>query len=207
MSEDNEPVVSPVWGDFIGLRRITPADAEITLGWRPSANESLLSAAPQTLEEQQAWIETRPESEINWMIVLKDTEQPVGMISLVGGNRVHEHVEVGRFLIGERKAAEGIPVAFEAMKLMYEVAFNRLGYKRVWGLAAEDNPAMTRFHKYLGWTIEGRLREHLMLDGRRQDAICLGILEREYRDVALPRLDVMIKQALMAQQTGTRESD
>ncbi len=207
MTQEIDPVVSPVWGDFIGLRRITPEDAEITLGWRRSANASLLSAGSQTLEEQRVWIATRPESEINWMIVLKGTGQPIGMISLVGGNKVHNHVEVGRFLIGERKAVEGVPVAFEAMKLMYEVAFNRLGYKRVWGLTAEDNPAMTRFHKYLGWTEEGRLREHLVLDGRRQDAICLGILEQEYRDIALPRINVMIKQALLAQPTETSQSD
>ncbi|MBK5269086.1 MAG: hypothetical protein JJE47_16820, partial [Acidimicrobiia bacterium] len=64
----------------------------------------------------------------------------------------------------------------------------------------------SRFHKYLGWTVEGRLREHLVLDGRVQDAICLGILEREYRDIALPRLNVMIKQALLAQKKDTEQS-
>ena len=36
---------------------------------------------------------------------------------------------------------------------------------------------------------------HLVVNGRRQDAVCLGILESEYRKVALPRLNVMIKQA------------
>lgn len=195
MMEGREPDVAPVRGEFIDLCLLTPDDAEITLQWRRNERASLLSAGAETVEQQRAWIVGRPESEINWMIVLKSTRQPVGTLSLLGGSKLHGHVEVGRFLIGEAKLVEGIPVAFEAMKLMYEVAFERLGYKHLWGYTAEDNRAMAGFHKYLGWKIEGRLREHLVVNGRRQDAICLGILEHEYREVALPRLNVMIKQA------------
>ena len=49
------------------------------------------------------------------------------MLSLIGIDRVNAHAESARFLIGEEDAVKGIPVAVEAMKLLYALACDELG--------------------------------------------------------------------------------
>jgi len=167
-------------------------DAEMTLRWRQAERAALLNRGAQTVAEQAAWIAARPPSEYNFVIELLATGRPVGMLSLTDIDLVHRRAEPGRFLIGETEAVQGIPVAVEAMKLLYELAFDRLALIRVYGTVAADNPLMLKWQKYLGMKEEGRLRSHYFLNGRFQDAICLGLLVAEYRAVTLPRMRALI---------------
>jgi RimJ/RimL family protein N-acetyltransferase len=178
-------------GEFVALRPLRESDAELTLHWRHSDRAALLNRGAETVPEQAAWIRSRPASEHNFVIELRNG-QPVGMLSLVGVDRASRHAESARFLIGEGAAVKGIPVAVEAMKLLYEFAFDVLGMERVWGMVASENPLMVKWQRYLGMTEEGRLRRHYHLNGRFQDAICLGILVDEYRATARPRMEALI---------------
>jgi RimJ/RimL family protein N-acetyltransferase len=78
------------------------------------------------------------------------------------------------------------------MKLLYQLAFDRLKLVRVYGTVASDNTLMIKWQKYLGMKEEGRLRSHYFLNGKFQDAVCLGILEDEYRRVAEPKMRALI---------------
>jgi hypothetical protein len=55
-----------------------------------------------------------------------------------------------------------------------------------------DNPMMVKWQKFLGMKEEGVLREHLFIGGRYRDAVCLAMLEDEYRTVALPKMNALI---------------
>jgi diamine N-acetyltransferase len=124
---------------------------------------------------------------------LRRQPSPVGMISLVDIDLVHRHAEPAHLLIGEEDAVKGIPVAFEATKLIYQLAFDTLGLHRVYGPIASGNKGMLRFHLNLGMTEEGRQRDHYFLNGRWHDAVLVGMLEDEYRTIALPKLNRMIE--------------
>jgi RimJ/RimL family protein N-acetyltransferase len=180
-----------ITGDFVNLRPLRESDAEITLAWRRSARAALLNRGAASVAEQAAWIAARPDSERNFVIELRDG-RPVGMLSLIGIDRANRHAESARFLIGDEDAVRGIPAAVEAMKLLYELAFDRLGLERVWGTVASGNRLMIKWQRYLGMKEEGRLRRHLLLDGEYQDAVCLGILADEYRAMARPRMEALI---------------
>jgi diamine N-acetyltransferase len=78
------------------------------------------------------------------------------------------------------------------MKLLYELAFDRLGLERVWGTVAADNRRMVKWQRYLGMREEGRLRNHYLIGNGFQDAVCLGILAEEYRGQARPRMEALI---------------
>ena len=181
-----------ITGEFIELRKLKVTDAEITLKWRSSVRASLLNRAASSLEEQVAWITRRPGSEQNYII---QTRQglPVGMLSLINIDLEHLHAESGRFLIGEEEAARGIPAAVESMKLLYDLAFKHLKLQRVYGTVASDNTLMIKWQKYLGMKEEGRLRRHYFIDGRFQDAVCLGLLAEEYEKDAKPRMMALMK--------------
>lgn len=180
-----------LYGDFVNLRPLTVADAGITLRWRQCVRARLLNPGASTLAAQQQWIASRPTTEFNFVIELKGGKA-VGMISLVDVNTHHRRAEFGRFLIGEEEAVRGIPAAIEAAKLFYEFAFDSLGLKRVYGTIASDNVAIYKWQVYMGMKEEGRLRRHYFINGHFQDAICVGLLENEFRQITLPRMQVLI---------------
>jgi RimJ/RimL family protein N-acetyltransferase len=178
-------------GRYVALRPLETRDAETTLRWRLGERAALLNRGATTVEEQRAWIASRPSSERNFVIELLDG-RPVGMLSLIDVDLVHGHAEPSRFLIGEPDAVRGVPAAVEAMLLLYRLAFDELGLHRVYGTIAAQNRQMIKWQAFLGMTEEGRLRDHYVLDGRRQDAVCMGMLEAEYRTVALPRMRALV---------------
>ena len=54
---------------------------------------------------------------------------------------------------------------------------------------------MLKWQRYLGMKEEGRLRNHYFINNHFQDAICLGILQNEYENVAMPRMRALISAA------------
>lgn len=178
-------------GKFINLRLIKISDAELTFKWRNSTRAKYLNQGPKTVKEQQNWIASRLSNEFNYIIETKN-EKPVGMISLIDIDLINLKAEPGRFLIGNKEKVKGIPAAFEAMKLIYELAFDLLKLHRVYGTISEENTEMIKLLKYFGMKEEGRLRKHYYINGRFQDAICFGLLVDEYRDITLTRLNNII---------------
>lgn len=181
-------------GEFVRLRPLVEADAELTLRWRIGERARLLNRGAQTLEGQRRWIADRPATEFNFIIELA-SGLPVGMLALCGIDEINLHAEPGRFLIGEEDLVKGVPAAVEAMLLLYRFAFDTLGLQRVWGIIADSNRLMVKWQKYLGMREEGRLRRHLCFDGQFCDAVVLGMLVDEYRTVALPRMQALLLSA------------
>ena len=178
-------------GTFVSLRPLTVDDAERTLRWRLDDRAKLLNRGAISVEQQAAWIAARPASEINFVIELASGE-PVGMLSLVGIDRSNRHAEPARFLIGEPDLVRGIPAAVEAMQLLYQYAFDELRLHRVHGTIAAENRLMVKWQKFLGMREEGILRQHYYIGGVFHDAVAMGMLEDEYRAVAVPRLNALI---------------
>ncbi len=181
-------------GEFVNLRPLKVEDAEVTFAWRMSERAKLLNKGAQTLEQQRNWIASRASDEYNFVIELKNGT-PVGMLSVAHIEKVHRRCEPTRFLIGDEESCEGLPVAVEAMKLLYGFIFDTLELQRVGGTVVEDYPLMAKWQKYLGMKEEGRLRKHYYINGRFQDAIVLGLLVDEYRKITLPRMNAMIAMA------------
>lgn len=183
--------IKTIKGEFVNLRPLLVSDAELTYKWRHAARAKFLNQGATNVEQQVSWIASRPASEFNFVIELK-SGLAVGMVSLTGIDSINQHCESGRFLIGDEDAVKGAPVAVEAMKLIYELAFDQLGLIRICGTVAADNHLMIKWQKYLGMKEEGRLRNHLYLGGQFQDAIFLGLLVDEYRKITLPRMNFLI---------------
>lgn len=179
-------------GNFVNLRPLIVNDAKITYAWRNAQRAQYLNRGALTEEDQASWIARRPEEDYDFIIELKDST-PVGMLSLTNIDLINRNAEPGRFLIGDEVACRGLPVAVEAMKLLYELAFDHLGLVRVCGIIAANNSLMIKWQKYMGMKEEGRLRNHLYQGGKFYDAVYLALLVEEYRAITLPRMDVLIK--------------
>lgn len=193
-------------GEHVILRPLRAEDAELTLGWRLSDRAALLNRGADSVSAQAEWIASRPSTELNFVIQLR-SGQPVGMLSLVAIDEVNRRAEPARFLIGEPEAVRGIPAAVESMKLLYKLAFDQMKLNRVHGTVVADNQLMLRWQKFLGMKEEGRLRQHYFIGGRFRDAICMGMMEDEYRSVALPRMNALIGTANVGQSAKDRGSN
>ncbi len=187
----HEPDFIQLEGEFVDLLQLVPDHADVTLGWRGGARARLLNRGATSVEQQRNWIAARPASERNYLIVLKD-QTPVGMVSLVDIDMVARKAEPARFLIGDEDAVRGVPVAAEALLLLYRYAFDVLGLHRLYGTIAAPNQPMMKFHEYSGMRREGVLRDHLFLDGKFHDGMVYGLLEPEYRSVTTRRLQGLV---------------
>ena len=179
-------------GKFVSLIPLEKTHAELTLGWRHSLRANLLNKGAETIEEQLNWINSRPKSEQNYMIGLKGGEL-VGMLSLIKIDKVNKNAESARFLIGENEKVKGIPVAVEAMKLLYIHAFETLGLVRVYGSIASNNKLMIKWQKFMGMKEEGRLRKHYFINNEFQDAVSMGILKEEFYKVLETRFRALLR--------------
>lgn len=191
MDDISEKKLGNEEGRWINLRLIKESDASITLKWRLKDRAKFLNSGSSTEKEQANWIKSRPSTEFNYIIELK-SGTPVGMLSLIDVDTKNLHAETARFLIGEEDLVKGIPVAVEAMKLLYQVAFDKLKLKRLYGTVASKNKLMIKWQKYLGMKEEGVLRQHYFINNEWQDAIVLGLLDSEYFEDALPKMNRFI---------------
>jgi diamine N-acetyltransferase len=179
-------------GEFVNLRALNTRDAEITFKWRKSKRAKFLNQGAKTAQQQLDWIASRPGSEFNFIIELKSNNTPLGMISLTNLDKENLHAEPGRFLIGEEDSVRGIPVAVEAVKLLYEFAFYDLGLVRLYGVIAENNSLMIKWHKYMGMKVEGQLRNHLKQGDTYQDGVLVGLLLEDFQKITLPRVNSLL---------------
>jgi RimJ/RimL family protein N-acetyltransferase len=184
-------------GQFVTLRPLAPSDAAVTHAWRLGDRARHLNGGAASVEDQARWIASRPKGEFNYMIELnaKDPKdrRPIGMLSLVSIDLANRRAESARFLIGDEEAARGVPAAVEAMSLLYELAFDRLGLERLHGVIEAGNHLMVKWQKYLGMREEGRFRRHFLMEGQFRDAVALSLLADEYRAVALPRMRMLMR--------------
>jgi RimJ/RimL family protein N-acetyltransferase len=80
--------------------------------------------------------------------------------------------------IGET-SAWGKGVATDAIDLMCQHGFNRLGLHRIWSGTAETNTGMNRVFDKVGFQREGVFRDGMFLNGRFVNIICWSLLEGE----------------------------
>ncbi len=68
----------------------------------------------------------------------------------------------------------------EALGLVLRYAFDELNLHRLTAVTSEYNPGAVRFFERAGFTVEVRLRQAQRRDGRRWDALILGLLRPEW---------------------------
>lgn len=179
-------------GEFVELSLLEETDAEVTLTWRNKDRAKYLNRVTLNVSEQEKWIRSRPETEKNFVLALK-TGEKVGTLSLVNIDLENKRAESARFLIGEEEKCAGLPIAVEAMFLLYEYAFNDLGLTRLYGHIQSSNTMMIKWQKFLGMKEEGIWRNHYISNDGYDNAILLGILREEYFRVARQRFKSLIK--------------
>lgn len=104
--------------------------------------------------------------------------------SLVGAIGLHHSEDVYRsnlelgYWVGEEHWNKGY--ATQAVRLMCDLAFNELKANRVVASVFEYNEASAHILRKLGFKEEGRMRKHVLKDGKFVDEIHYGLLRTEW---------------------------
>ncbi|MDG6221536.1 MAG: GNAT family protein [Candidatus Thermoplasmatota archaeon] len=169
-------------GERLYLAPIEADDAPMAQFWfnDPEIRSNLASQFPLPLKSEEDFLSGMNDSasDIIMLIVLSDTNQPIGTVGLHKINPVHGGAEIG-ISIGE-KNAWGKGHGAEAMKLALQYAFNTLALHRVELTVIADNLRARRLYEKLGFKEEGAMREKLFIEGRRKDTVVMSLLAHEW---------------------------
>jgi len=184
VTNNSTPVLT---GRVVTLAPLAAEHAEVTFAWRQGDRAKYLNRGAQTIDEQRKWIiASGGRGDLNFIILFRDA--PVGMIALHDTSKVHRHVIIGRFLIGEPQLVGTAPVAYDAELALCDYAFDTLQMHKIHGDIIEGHETMLRWRQYLGWAREGVKRDHYLIDGAFVNVVMMSLLEDDYRRKGRPRL-------------------
>jgi len=171
-------------GERLYLRLLEESDiGEEYLGWLNDAEVTRYLEAgtfPSTTHTIRKYIEHFQNSttDLLFAIIDRGTHQHVGNITLNRINWIHRTADTG-LMIG-RKEFWGKGYAFEALSLLIEYAFQKLGLQKIVAGAVADNiPIIVTLEK-LGFKVEGKPRREFFVEGEYRDSVRLGLLRDEF---------------------------
>lgn len=173
-------------GEVVDLRAVERGDAAVVHEW---LNDPLVmrgwgsSAAAVSLAEAQrqveAWLaEEAAQGRPAALVVETPEREPIGLIVLRADRPEARSVELS-LLIGEPERW-GQGFGTDALHTILDACFGGWNLHRVWLRAEAWNARAHRLYLRAGFRQEGVLREAAFLDGRYEDVLVFGLLQREW---------------------------
>jgi RimJ/RimL family protein N-acetyltransferase len=145
------------------------ADADVMRWWSrgPFASEAELAA---WLVPEHGWPEGR-----SWAVAESEAGPAIARLAAI--DRGDAIAELGYLVVRER---QGQGVAREALAALIGHLFTAESRRRLYADTDPGNAASNRLLESLGFTLEGRLREHWTTHIGRRDSLIWGLLASEW---------------------------
>lgn len=181
-------------GDFIILSKVTIADAEDIFNWRSGQSGRFLHHPEGfSVSMQEAWIRSRGDNEINYIIQVKKNLEKVGMVSIYNLNIEDKVAEVGRLLLNDIYLTKSNPYGLESLLLGYNYVFNVMNFRKITGSIAAVNLPMVKFQLFLGMKQEGYLEKHTLINGNYEDLHILSIFNDQFKNSYTKKINFLLK--------------
>jgi len=138
----------------------------------PSTYESAKNRIERLIEKQNQ----DPRTDFDIAVTIKSSKK------LIGGCRLNKVLEIEGhvgYILSRDHWGNGY--ATEAAKALTDYGFNVLNLHRIYATVHPDNGASIRVLEKVGMTLEGRLRENILYDGKYRDSLIYSILEQEWK--------------------------
>lgn len=137
---------------------------------------------PYTRTDAEEWIAFagKQQPPINLAIVVDD--EPVGGIGIDPQDDVHRHTAELGYWLGAAVWGRGLATA--AVRGMTSHVFGTSEVRRLYATPFSSNAGSARVLEKLGYRHEGRLRAHVLKDGRILDLDVYGVLREEWAGTA-----------------------
>lgn len=111
-----------------------------------------------------------------WFVVYEGAV--VGSVSMKNISHKMNYAEIG---YGIDEEYQGKGVATDSVRLLIDMAFSESTLRKLIAYVHEENLASCRVLEKLGFTQEGLLREHYIINGKPENEILFGLLKREWK--------------------------
>ena len=170
-----------IFGEFVYLDKVMLSDAEYIYKWRSSKSGELLHRpGGYSIESQRKWIESRPDTEVNYIICDNNTGREVGMIGIYDVNVIDKVSNCGRLILDYKYIEQGSPYGLEALILCYSYIFNEMGFRKITGTINARNEKVISLQSYLGMTQEGSLKKHTLTQGKYEDLLIFSLFAEKF---------------------------
>ncbi|MCX5726097.1 MAG: GNAT family protein [Candidatus Saganbacteria bacterium] len=165
----------------IKIRKITLDDSDtdfvVSLRNDPIIRERFFSTDPVTRESHLKFL-ANSEAKGDMVFIVEKDGEPIGQVAIFNIDAKNKKVEGGAFVL--KPDAEGLGIGAFVEYNMLDFAFSVMGVNRVHAEALDTNVEILKLHKNFGFREEGRLREHVIINGEKHDVYCLGLLKNEW---------------------------
>lgn len=178
-----EPERTPLAGRYVSLVPLSSAHyAELYAATCGPGDESrwtyLPAEMPANLPAFWMLMAQRIEDDPTTYVIVPEGGGPAGVLSLCAIDPANGSMEVGWVLFG--KDLQRTRAATEAVHLLQAHAFDDLGYRRFEWKCDSLNEPSRRAAERLGFTYEGRFRNHRVVKGRNRDTDWFSITDAEW---------------------------
>jgi len=173
-------------GNAIYLRFAQESDLEEYYDFLNNSEMNRLTGSQNefTRDEIEKWIKKislKNEDRIDFMIILKETDELLGEVVL---NKIDPFNRSANIRIGIQGAQHrGKGYGSEAMIMMLRYGFETMKLHRIDLGVYPFNPRAIHVYGKIGFQREGIQRDVVYLDGRFHDMIMMSILEDEFRSL------------------------
>ena len=115
-------------------------------------------------------------STINLIIHLRENDEAIGGIGIMGIDRENGYAEIGYWISGEQRGKGYVP---EALNAVIEYAFEELELFRLEAVIFSKNISSRRVLEKTGFRFEGMVRGRYLKDGKRIDGRRYALLRTD----------------------------
>ena len=123
-------------------------------------------------------METYRISAFFFLLIDKETHQPIGECGFHTWNKTHCRTELFYLLRDDKFKQKGLMT--EALKATLEFGFTQLNLHRIEALVADWNIPSVKLLQRYGFTKEGIMREDYCVNGKNEDSDCYSLLKWEW---------------------------
>ena len=167
------------------LKPVEPEDLNFLMEQRWDADlTDYIIHNPISSYNQQKWYEKickNGDVALSIFYKEKDSEKPVllGAVGLYDINWRHQRATWKTLRIP--KQYQGLGLAYEASKMLIEYGFYTLNLNKITSDIFPDNEGIIRVLSKLGFTEEGRLKDHYFHQGQFKDVVIYSLLRKDYK--------------------------
>ncbi len=169
-------------GRRIYLRPVLMEDIPLITVWinDQDVTQFLMASIPLTPEAEETWRKNlqAKEDQVIFAIVLKKTDEIIGIMGLHHINHKHGTATTGSFI--GRKDLWSKGYGTEAKMIVLEYAFNTLNLRKISSSVADFNPRSKRCLEKCGYKVEGTQKAEYFRNGRYVDKILLAVFKDEF---------------------------
>lgn len=170
-------------GDRLYLSPVNIEDKELYLKWRNDkdvAENIGIYSKSVSFESFDYWFKERS-NDYTFSIVLKDNDELIGAVYLMGYDGVNQTANLGVFIGEKENRNKGY--GKESIKLLLNYGFNSLNLINVMLKVYSFNTRAISTYKKIGFKKIGSRRKSYYKDGKWYDTIYMDILKEEFNDI------------------------